>query len=98
MTTHEEYGKEVFAVWSRTYAGSSTTMSFDYSHRSFHCARRRRAISICLRAASGATGDYNFEIDAPLGYVFAENHLASFTYESTSTPGRMIFNLTLQKL
>ena len=43
-------------------------------------------------------GDYNIEVDAPLGYVFAENSIASFTYESTSTPGRLMFSLTLQKI
>ncbi|HUC31141.1 MAG TPA: DUF4012 domain-containing protein [Candidatus Paceibacterota bacterium] len=98
ITTHEESGKEVFAVWSRTYAGSSSTLSFNYSHELFAPPASGVQYQFIFERQSGATGNYNIEVDAPLGYVFAENGLASFTYESTSTPGRLMFTLTLQKL
>jgi hypothetical protein len=98
VTSHMESGKEVFAVWSRTYAGASSTLSLNYSHDLFTTPTAGAQYQFIFERPSGATGDYNIEVDAPLGYVFAENQLASFTYESTSTPGRLMFTLTLQKI
>jgi hypothetical protein len=98
VTSHEESGKEVLAVWSRTYAGASTELTLDYSHDLFTAPAPGVQYQFVFERQSGATGDTKIEVDAPLGYVFAENDLASFTYESTSTPGRLIFDLTLQKL
>ncbi len=98
VTTHTESGKQVFAVWSRTYAGQSSTLSLDYSHNLFVVPAAGVQYQFIFERPSGATGDYHIEVAAPLGYAFAENGLASFTYESTSTPGRLIFTLTLQKI
>jgi hypothetical protein len=98
VTTHTESGKQVFAVWSRTYAGQSSTLSFDYSHNLFAVAAAGVQYQFVFERPSGATGDYHIEVDAPLGYAFAENGLASFMYNSTSTPGRLMFTLTLQKI
>ena len=98
VSTQGESGKQIFAVWDRTYAGSSTTLSLDYSHDLFTTPASGVQYQFIFERPSGATGDYKIEVDAPLGYVFAENELASFTYESTSTPGRLMFTLTLQKI
>jgi hypothetical protein len=98
VATHAESGKQVFSVWSRTYAGSSSTLSFNYSHSLFAIPAAGVQYQFVFERPSGATGDYHIEVDAPLGYAFAENGLASFTYNSTSTPGRLMFTLTLQKI
>ena len=98
ITTHRESGKEVFVVWSRTYAGQSTSLSFNYSHNLFSLPAPGVQYQFVFERPSGATGDYHIEVDAPLGYAFVENGLSTFTYESTSTPGRQIFSLTLQKI
>jgi hypothetical protein len=98
IAAHEESGKEVFATWLRTNAGVSTEVSLDYSHDLFAPPAPGVQYQFVFERQSGATGDTKIEIDAPLGYEFAENGLASFTYESTSTPGRLVFDLTLQKL
>ena len=98
ITTHTESGKQVFAVWLRTYAGTASTLSFNYSHNLFTTPAAGVQYQFVFERPSGATGDYHIEVDAPLGYVFAENNLASFTYESTSTPGSLLFTLTLQKI
>ena len=73
VTTHEESGKQVFAVWSRTYAGSSTTFSLNYSHDLYSTPAPGEQYQFVFERPSGATGDYKIEVDAPLGYVFAEN-------------------------
>ena len=98
VSLHEESGKEVFAAWSRTYAGASTELTFDYSHHLFTPPADGVHYQFIFERQSGAAGDNKIEVDAPLGYVFAENGIASFTYESTSTPGRLVFDLTLQKM
>ncbi len=95
VTTEEDLDKEVFGIWSRVYAGTSTQVVFDYSHPLFTMPAAGVQYQFVFERPSGATGDYQIEIDAPLGYVFGENGLATFTYESSSTPGRMIVNLTL---
>ena len=91
-------GKEVFSVWDRTYAASSTQVTFDYSHPLYSIPSDGMQYEFVLERPSGAAGEYKMEIDAPLGYVFAENGLASFVYDSTSTPGRLVVDLTLQKI
>jgi hypothetical protein len=98
VSTQEEFGKQVFAIWDRTYAGASTTLSLNYSHDLFSVPAPGVQYQFVFERPAGATGDYNIEVDAPLGYVFVENQLASFRYESTSTPGRLMFTLTLQKI
>jgi hypothetical protein len=98
VTTHEESGKQVFSVWSRTYAGSSSTLSFNYSHSLFAIPAAGVQYQFVFERPSGATGNYHIEVDAPLGYAFAENGLASFMYNATTTPGRLMFTLTLQKI
>lgn len=98
VTTAQEFGKEVFAVWDRTYAGSSSSVSFNYSHNLFTTPAPGVQYQFVFERPSGATGDYTIEIDAPLGYVFAENGLATYTYDATSTPGRLIISLTLQNV
>jgi hypothetical protein len=98
VATHEESGKQVWAVWSRTYAGATSTFSFNYSHDLFTPPAAGVQYQFIFERPSGATGDYHIEVDAPLGYIFAENGVATFTYNSTSTPGRLIIDLTLQKI
>jgi hypothetical protein len=73
-------------------------MTFDYSRNLFTTPASGVQYQFVFERQSGVAGNNKIEIDAPLGFVFAENGLASFTYESTSTPGRLTFNLTLQKM
>lgn len=91
-------GKNVFAVWSRTYPGKTTQMSFDYTHRLFAVPADGVQYRFVFERQSGTTGHYKFEIDAPLGYTFAENSLPSYTYEEDAMPGRLAITLTLKKI
>jgi hypothetical protein len=99
VTTHEESGKQIFATWSRVAAGGSSTISLDYSHRLYMPVAGGTAYQFVFEKQPGANRSYDFEIDAPLGYVFAETGIAAWAYEaSTTMPGRLIVDLTLQKL
>ena len=98
VTVRTSGDKEVFGLWMRVPAGRTTKAVFDYSHTLFTLPGPGVQYQFVFERQSGAGGEYKIEIDAPLGYVFAENGLASFMYDSTSTPGRLTFVLTLQKL
>ena len=98
VTTHKESGKEVFATWSRVAKGQSTALEFDYTHRAFLSPADGTQYQFIFEKQAGTSRSYDFTIDAPLGYVFAENGLASYEYVSNDPPGRLIINLTLQKI
>jgi hypothetical protein len=98
VTTHEEDSKEVFAVWSRVAKGATTQLAFDYTHRAFIPPAPGVVYQFIFDKQPGSMRTYDFEIDAPLGYVFAENGLASYEYTSSNPPGRLIVNLTLEKI
>ena len=98
VSTHEEDGKEVFATWSRVAAGQSTELTFDYTHRAYVPPAPGVAYQFVFEKQAGTSRSYDFEIDAPLGYEFAENGLATYEYTSNDPPGRLIIILTLERL
>ena len=98
VSLHEESGKEVFAAWVRVAAGSTTTVSFDYSHRLFIAPVDGTSYQFIFEKQAGVARHYKFEIVAPVGFQFAENGLPSYDYESDDPPGRLVINLTLQKI
>jgi len=98
VTSHKEDGKEVFATWAITHAGKTTSLEFDYTHHAFVPPADGVQYQFVFEKQAGTTRSYNFEIDAPLGYVFAENGLATYDYISNDPPGRLIIDLTLQKI
>ena len=98
VTTHEENGKEVFATWVITPKGKTTSVQFDYTHRAFIPPADGVQYQFIFEKQAGSQRSYDFEIDAPLGYVFAENGLASYEYQSAASPGRLVVDLTLQKI
>jgi hypothetical protein len=98
VTEHEEDGKTVFATWSVVGAGNSAKLSFDYTHRAFVPPGPGVAYQFIFEKQAGTDRNYSFEIDAPLGYQFAETGLPSWTYQSDDLPGRMVVDLTLEKI
>jgi len=53
-------------------AGDSTKIFFDYGHRLFGTPTDGQKYQFVFEKQSGAEGHYTFEINAPLGFVFAE--------------------------
>ncbi len=96
---HEESGKQVFTTWSVVKAGASTQFSLDYTHPMSVPPAEGVTYQFVFEKQAGTHRSYEYDIDAPLGYVFVENGgLATYLYQSDDPPGRLIFNLTLQKL
>jgi hypothetical protein len=98
VSTQQQFGKNVFAVWSRVPAGSSTEISLDYSHHLFTVPADGTQYQFVFEKQAGATGSYQFEIDAPVGYIFAEDNLPSYLYTSSDPPARLVVTLTLESL
>ena len=98
VTEHTESGKTVFATWAITPKGKSTSLEFDYTHPAFTPPAEGVQYQFVFDKQPGSDRSYDLEVDAPLGYVFKENGLASYEFISDDPPGRLITNLTLQKL
>lgn len=98
VTTHEEDGKTVFATWSQVSAGASTQLSFDYTHHAFVPPAPGVVYQFVFEKQAGTNRNYYFEVDAPLGYQFMETSLPSWTYQADDLPGRMVVDLTLEKI
>jgi hypothetical protein len=98
VTEHTEDGKMVFATWSIVSAGSSTKLSFEYTHHAFTPPADGTVYQFVFEKQAGTNRSYSLEVDAPLGYQFAETNLPSWTYQSNDLPGRMIVTLTLKKI
>lgn len=93
---HTESGDRVFTTWSTVRAGATTQFSLDYAHRLSIPPAAGVAYQFVFEKQAGTARHYSYEIDAPLGYVFAENGgLATYSYESDDPPGRLVVNLTL---
>jgi hypothetical protein len=96
---HEESSDRVFTTWSTVKAGATAQFSLDYEHQLFVPPATGVQYQFVFEKQAGTARDYSYEIDAPLGYVFAENGgIATYTYESDDPPGRLVVNLTLQSL
>ncbi len=95
---HEDAGKKVFTTWSTVKAGASAQITFDYAHRLFIQPDEGVEYQFVFEKQTGTVRHYDLTMNAPLGYVFAENHLPSYEYVSDDPPGRVSITLTLTKL
>ncbi len=100
VSWHTDAGKEVFTTWSVVRPGASTQFSLDYSHRLPVPPGEGVQYQFVFEKQAGTNRRYTIEIDAPLGYQFAENGLATFDYDSSEEPmpGRLTITLTLEKI
>lgn len=98
VQSHKESGKKVFSVWSRIGAGEKTELVFDYSRRLPLAPADGVAYKFVFEKQAGTARAYKFQINAPVGFVFKENGLPVYEYRSDDPPGRLIVNLTLEKV
>jgi hypothetical protein len=96
VTQHTEDGKTVFATWSVVPPGATRKLSFEYVHQAFTPPAPGVVYQFIFEKQAGTDRNYSLEVDAPIGYVFAENGLPSWTLSTSTMPGRLIENLTLE--
>ena len=98
IVSFTEYGRNVFASWSKTSRGETSALIFDYSRRLPNLPANGEIYQFVFEKQTGSIGDYKFEISAPVGFRFHENGLPVYEYETSDPPGRVILNLTLDKV
>lgn len=98
VLAYDEFGKNVFATWSKVNAGAKTEVTFDYKHRLYLAPSDGEHYQFIFEKQAGTQRDYKFSISAPVGFKFKENNLPVYEYESYDPPGRLIINLTLEKI
>lgn len=92
-----ESGKNVFAAWVKTDSGKTSKITFDYKVRLFAPPADGQNYQFVFEKQAGSSGEYQFELYAPVGFRWRENKLPVFEYETDQPAGRIIFNLTLEK-
>mgnify|MGYP001558014140 FL=1 len=97
VEVHKENGKKVFAAWSQINPGEKRQVVFNYTHRLFLQPADDQTYNFVLEKQAGTERKYAVTISAPPGFVFKENNLPMFRYESNDLPGRLIIALTLKK-
>ncbi len=93
-----ESGKNVFATWLKTNVGQTTQAVFDYKVRLFSPPAAGLGYAFVFEKQAATSGEYQFEIYAPIGFRWKENNLPVFEYSIDNPPGRLIFNLTMEKI
>ncbi len=98
VSVHDESGKRVFATWSKVSLGQKTQIVFDYKHRLFLPASAGGTYQFVFEKQAGTKRHYKFQLSAPVGFEFRENNLPIYEYETSDPPGRLVINLTLEKI
>ncbi len=91
------FGKGVFAAWTKTEVGKKSEIVFDYANHLPSSLSEGKIYQFIFEKQPGSKGEYKFEISAPIGFIWKENNLPIFEYNSSDPPGRLIINLTLKK-
>jgi Protein of unknown function (DUF4012) len=91
-------GKRVFATWLRTQPGATSSLELAYTTHLVESVRAGMTYTLVFEKQSGMDANYDFQISAPVGYVFAENELPVYEYQASEIPGRLILTLTLKPI
>ncbi len=98
VETRLEGGKRIFSTWSQVKSGEKTKISFDYANRSAFIPEDGAKYEFVFEKQAGTNRGYKFQISAPVGFVFKENGLPVWTYETDDIPGRLVVDLTLERI
>ena len=93
----KESGKKVFGAWVRTDPGQTSKISMDYSVHLFSPPSDGKKYQFVLEKQPGGSGNYRFEIYAPVGFSWKESNSPVFEYETSDPDGRILFNLTFKR-
>ncbi len=96
LKTYQAFGKNIFATWTKTDIGKKSEVSIEYVNRLPNPLQVGQTYQFIFEKQSGASGNYKFDISAPIGFVWKENNLPIYEYVSKDPPGRLIIPLTLK--
>ncbi|MBI2623537.1 MAG: DUF4012 domain-containing protein [Candidatus Liptonbacteria bacterium] len=98
VTTRLEASRRVFATRLTVAPGEEAKVIMDYSHRLFVRPRDGTRYRFVFERQAGSVREYRFTVSAPVGFRFQENQLPVWTFATNDPPGRMIVDLTLERI
>lgn len=98
VKSFDEFGKNVFATWSKVERGKKTELVFDYSRKLFAIPREGQSYQFVFEKQAGTRNKYVFEINAPVGFRWQESGLPSYEFRTDDPPGRVVIDLTLARI
>lgn len=87
--------KNIFASWLITEIGETSSLKLEYSRNLFKMPQNGDEFNFVLDHQIGDRGEYNIEINAPIGFKFKENNSSVFKYNIKNSADNKIINLTL---
>ncbi len=98
VATHIESGKRVFATRTVTPRGGRTQIVLDYAHRLFVNPGVGTQYRFVFERQAGSAREYRFTVSAPVGFRFRETGLPVWNSTTSDPPGRLVVDLTLERV
>ncbi|MDP3901735.1 MAG: hypothetical protein Q8Q37_02035, partial [bacterium] len=92
-----QFGKKTFATWLDVPVGKQKQINLKYQRDNVIKVADGERYQFVFDKQSGVESDLEINIEAPSGYKWRENNSDTFTYKTSSVPGRLILDLTLTK-
>ena len=93
-----QFGKTAFANYLTTAAGEKSRLVLEYENNSPAEIVDGANYKFVYERQSGVRPNFKYEILAPSVYIWRKSGKNSFIYESNDPEGRIILDLTLEKL
>lgn len=95
--SYEEDGKAVFGTWFNIAAGKSKELNMTYESNRRVDLSAGAKFQFVLDKQSGVDSGFDYIIEAPDGFKWAESNDFIYHYKTDNIPSRLTIDLTLQK-
>jgi hypothetical protein len=92
---YNDADKNIFGTFLTTPLQKTSTLNLEYSRKLFKIPKSGDIFTFILEKQIGDRGEYNIEINAPIGFKFKENNSSVFQYQSKNSAEKVVIRLTL---
>jgi hypothetical protein len=92
---YNDEDKNIFGTFLTTPLQTTSILNLEYSRKLFKIPKSGNIFTFILEKQIGDRGEYNIEINAPIGFKFKENNSSVFQYQSKNSAEKEVINLTL---
>ncbi|MEK7195820.1 MAG: DUF4012 domain-containing protein [Patescibacteria group bacterium] len=96
--SYEENGKAVFGTWFNIAAGKSKELDETYQSTRRVNLIHGAKFQFVLDKQSGVDSSFDYIVETPPGYKWAESNDFIYHYKTDTIPSRLIIDLTLEKM
>jgi len=96
IETHREAGKRTWSTYLKTPLRGEKGISLSYEHQLLATPQAGTKYTFVFEKQAGTEREYEFTIVAPTGLRFKETKLPVWSLATTTLPGRLIVNLSLE--